>query len=108
MQKGKFAEASRILTDYYADNRDNAIITLNYVSALLGCGRPKDAEYILNASEIPRNRQLAGRYYYELGETYNMLNEREKALECYNEVLKYPCSDHRKKLTKKRIKKLFR
>ena len=106
MHQGKFAEASHILGDYYADNRDNDMISLNYASALLGCNRPKDAEFILNKSGIPQDKQLTGRYYYELGETYRILNEKEKALKCYREVLRHPCAKHRKELTKKHIDKL--
>ena len=108
MKKGKFSEASTIMAEYYAKNPDNDIIILNYVSSLLGCGRPKDAEFILNTSGIPENRELAGRYYYELGETYYMLGGRKKALACYREVLKYPCADHRKKLAEKRMNELPR
>jgi hypothetical protein len=107
MQKGDFDTASSILADYYAKNQENAMISLNYASALLGCNRPKDAEYILNKFGIPQDKQLIGRYCYELGETYRMLNEREKALKYYHEVLKHPCADYRKELTRKHIDKLF-
>jgi len=107
MHKGKFSEASLILADYYAENQNNPMISLNYASALLGCKRPKDTKYILTKLGVPENKELAGRYYYELGETYRMLHEKEKALKCYHEVLKYPCAEHRKVLAKKQIENLF-
>lgn len=108
MQKGQFEEACRILADYYAANQDNAIISLNYASALLGCGRVKEAEFVLNLLGIPEDPTLCPRYFYESGETYRLLEEREKALQCYHEVLKSPGSEQRKKLAQKRIDELFR
>lgn len=107
MQQGKFDEACRILADYYAANQDNNIIGLNYASSLLGCGRIKDAEFVLNLMGIPEDGNLCARYFYESGETYRLLNEREKALQCYNEVLRMPCSEQRKNLTRKRMNELF-
>lgn len=98
MQKGKFKEASQILKKYYGENQENSIISLYYASSLLGCNRPKDAEFILKQMNITKDS--IGHYFYVLGECYRMQGRKQEADQCYTRVLNSDCLPILKKMAK--------
>ena len=98
MKQGKFKDAASILKNYYFNNQDNQIISLNYASALLGSGNPKGAEMILMAINSPIERNNGARFYFDLGEALRLQGRKKNALKCYKMAKKYPMTEKRKLL----------
>lgn len=107
MKKGNFKDASLILSQYYRENQTNVTISIYYASSLLGSNRPKDAEFVLSRLGVPEDIDSRSHYYFELGECYRLLNRREDAIRCYNQVPEFPCSDKLKETAKFQLKKLM-
>lgn len=105
MEKGKFKEASEILAKYYHENPQNTTICIYYASSLLGCNRPKDAEFVLNLLGIPNDS--IGHYFYVLGECYRIQGRKQDAIQCYAHVLDCPCQQKLKNLAKQQLHKLI-
>lgn len=103
MAKGNFKEAASILGEYYHKNPDNNLIGLCYASSLLGCNRPKDAEFILIEQETPKDANAYGNYFYLLGESFRMQGRIKKALKCYSRVIDCSCSEKLQALARKQM-----
>ncbi len=98
MIKGRFQEARELLELCYSKNTDNPYIMLDYVSSLLGCGEPVQAEKILLKQKSIQDQILLGRYFYELAECTLILGHSKNALEYYKSALQLPISPQRKKM----------
>lgn len=96
MEQGKFKDAASILKNYYLNNQDNQIISLNYASALLGSGNPKAAEIVLTSINSPIDINNGAQFYFDLGEALRLQGRKNDALKCYQMAKKYPMTEKRK------------
>ncbi len=98
MKNSGFAEAEIILRELSDSNPDNPAISINYASALLGNGKPAEAEKVLIGMSEPGNRSSKVNYYYQLGESRRLQGRKTEALACYQLALDNSDTDEQKKI----------
>ena len=105
MKNSEFPEAENILRGFYDANPDNQTISINYASALMGTGKPAEAEKVLLGMSEPGNRSSKVNYYYQLGESRRLQDKKNEALACYQLALDNSDTDEVKSIMQKAIEK---
>lgn len=98
MKNSEFLEAAGILKGFYDSNPDNQTISINYASALMGTGKPEEAEKILLGISEPANRSSKVNYNFQLGESRRLQGKKAEALACYQLALEYSDTDEQRKI----------
>jgi 4-amino-4-deoxy-L-arabinose transferase-like glycosyltransferase len=102
-RQAAYAEAENILRGFYESNRNSQSISINYAAALLGTGKPEDAEKVLLGISEPENRRSKVNYYYQLGESRRLQGKKNEALACYQLSLDNADTAEQKKIIQRTI-----
>lgn len=88
-QTGKYEEALTYLKDY--DDCGDAMVSAAAIAALGNChaqlGHTQEGiDYLLKAAKRASSNSLSPLYLLQAGELYESLGQKDKALECYNNI----------------------